>query len=84
MGFPDFPIPDRGKSYLPSREILEFLESYAANFKVKERIKFEHFVIRVRPVDNEWEVSFPFIADIQIEVINERNFRSDYCKGSSE
>ncbi|CAD7088006.1 unnamed protein product [Hermetia illucens] len=56
MGFPDFPIPDRGKSYLPSREILEFLESYAANFKVKERIKFEHFVIRVRPVDNEWEI----------------------------
>lgn len=57
MGYPDFPIPEQKKSYIPAEDMLAFLNLYAETFKVKERIKFEHYVIRVRPAkDDKWEV----------------------------
>lgn len=57
MGYPDFPIPDQQKSYIPQRDMLSFLELYAKKFDVYKHIKFEHYVIRVRPLDDKkWEV----------------------------
>lgn len=58
MGYPDFPIPDQKKSYIPQKDMLSFLELYAQKFNVYEHIKFEHYVIRVRPYGDEdqWEV----------------------------
>lgn len=57
MGYPDFPIPDQKKSYIPQRDMLSFLELYAQRFNVYERIKFQHYVIRVRPRDDKkWEI----------------------------
>lgn len=58
MGFPDFPIPcNRQESYISSVEFLNFLNSYAERFNLIEKIKFQHHVVRVRPLANErWEV----------------------------
>jgi dimethylaniline monooxygenase (N-oxide forming) len=57
MGYPDFDIPHQEKSYISAEDMLNFLNLYADHFKVRERIKFEHHVLRVRPLkDNSWEV----------------------------
>lgn len=39
MGYPDFPIPEREKSYLTQAEILDFLNQYADKFDLKKYIK---------------------------------------------
>lgn len=58
MGFPDFPIPEQDKSFIPSQDFLSFLNLYADNFQLNEVIKFLHQVIRVRPIEDvKWEVS---------------------------
>ena len=57
MGYPDFPYPPQEKSYLPAKDVLEYFNSYADTFNVRECIKFEHHVLRVRPMnDDKWEV----------------------------
>lgn len=56
MGYPDFPIPEQDKSYIPSGDMLAFLKLYAKEFHVNEVIKFRHEVIRVRPIDEQWEI----------------------------
>lgn len=57
MGYPDFPIPAQDKSYIPASDMLDFLEMYATEFHVKEQIRFQHYVIRVRPwAKSQWEV----------------------------
>ncbi|XP_046405917.1 flavin-containing monooxygenase FMO GS-OX5-like [Ischnura elegans] len=56
MGFPDYPIPEQEKSYLPAADILKFLENYAKDFKIYERIKFYHVVMKIEPVGGVWSV----------------------------
>lgn len=57
MGFPDFPIPPQRSSYIPSGDVLAFLELYANNFRVTERIRFQHHVVCVRPLaESKWKV----------------------------
>ena len=56
MGYPDFPIPDQERSYIPSGDMLAFLKLYAKEFNVDKVTKFRHQVIRVRPFDDQWEV----------------------------
>lgn len=57
MGYPDFPIPTQEKSYIPAEDMLAFLDLYSVQFHVKENIKFQHYVIRVRPKgETQWEV----------------------------
>lgn len=57
MGFPDFPFPNKGRSFVTNEEVLAFFESYAKQFNLRDVIKFRHCVIRVRPIEeNRWEV----------------------------
>lgn len=57
MGFPGFPIPPQHKSYISSKHFLEFLNIYATTFDIIKLVKFEHQVVRVRPLSDEsWEV----------------------------
>lgn len=58
MGYPDFPIPDQQRSYIPQKDMLTFLELYAQQFNVYDHVKFESYVIRVRPYGDEdqWEI----------------------------
>lgn len=57
MGYPDFPIPSQENSYIPSEDMLSFLQLYAKHFGIEKKIKFEHHVVRVRPHgESQWEV----------------------------
>lgn len=47
MGFPDFPIPESDKSYLPAKDMLAFLQSYADKHGVTELIKVNLFLTRL-------------------------------------
>lgn len=62
MGFPDFPIPESEKSYLPAKDMLAFLQSYADKHRVTELIKFNSHVQLVKPKEGPsgelWDVSF--------------------------
>ncbi len=57
MCYPDFPFTDQDASFLPSNEILEYLNSYADKFDIRKLINFEHHVVRVLPQrDGTWEI----------------------------
>ncbi|XP_070493552.1 senecionine N-oxygenase [Chironomus tepperi] len=57
MGYPDFPIPAQEKSYISSKDMLDFLNLYSDTFKIRKQILFEHHVLRVSPLNDEtWEV----------------------------
>lgn len=57
MASPDFLFPFEDRSYISSDKILKYLNLYADNFNLREKIKFEHHVLRVRPLlDDTWEV----------------------------
>lgn len=61
MGFPEYPFQNKGKSFVLHEEVLEFFESYASEFKLNDVIKFNHHVVRVRPVnESKWEVRQSF------------------------
>lgn len=57
MGYPDYPIETpNGRSFMTAEETLSYLHSYAENFKLQKYVKFEHHVLRVRPLlDKKWE-----------------------------
>ncbi|KAG5680248.1 hypothetical protein PVAND_009770 [Polypedilum vanderplanki] len=58
MHYPDFPFPEQEKSYITAEEVLRYYQSYADTFNLRKFIKFEHHVVRVRPLskNNAWEV----------------------------
>lgn len=57
MGFPAVPFPETGKSYISAEEVLQYYQNYADAFDLRKHIKFEHHVLRVRPlIDETWEV----------------------------
>ncbi|XP_047118134.1 flavin-containing monooxygenase FMO GS-OX5 isoform X1 [Schistocerca piceifrons] len=62
MGFPDFPIPHREESYLPAKDILQFLNDYADHFGLRKHIKFQHVVTLVNPRDVVWDVTVKNLA----------------------
>ncbi|XP_059051569.1 senecionine N-oxygenase isoform X2 [Achroia grisella] len=62
MGFPDFPVPESEKSYLPAKDMLAFLQLYADKHGVTPHIKFKHHVQQVMPKMGPkgelWEVTY--------------------------
>lgn len=59
MGFPGYDFPNKGRSFVPHEEVLQFFVSYAEHYNVVEKIKFEHNVVRVRPLgETQWEVGY--------------------------
>lgn len=70
MGYPDFPIPTQEKSYIPAEDMLAFLDLYATTFKVKECIRFQHYVIRLRPKDLcQWEIVVKDLPNDRVETL---------------
>ncbi|XP_041978260.1 senecionine N-oxygenase-like [Aricia agestis] len=83
MGFPDFPIPESDKSYLPAKDMLAFLQLYADKHDVTPHIKFRHHVqlIIPKPVPSGevWEVTY---KSLETGVLETREY--DYvfvCNG---
>ncbi|XP_013199540.1 senecionine N-oxygenase [Amyelois transitella] len=62
MGFPDFPVPESEKSYLPAKEMLAFLQLYSDKHGVTSHIKFNQHVQFVKPkagpTGELWDVSY--------------------------
>lgn len=56
MCYPDFPYPSLPSSYISSSDVLDYLNLYATQFDLYDKIKFERSVYRVRPVEDRWEV----------------------------
>ncbi|KAL9914495.1 flavin-containing monooxygenase 2 [Glossina fuscipes fuscipes] len=57
MGYLDFTYSKQSKeSFISSDEVLKFLNSYADHFHLRDHIKFQHKVLRIRPYKNKWEV----------------------------
>jgi len=57
MAFSDFPFEDYDKSYLTQKEVFKYFQSYADAYKLRLHIKFNHQVIRARPLINDkWEI----------------------------
>lgn len=71
MHYPDFPFPEQEISYLSAEEVLKYYQSYADSFNLKKYIKFEHHVVRVRPLLNEtWEVIVKDLKSNEYETVN--------------
>lgn len=60
MGYPNEPFPPNEKSFVSSDVILSYYESFADKYKLRDHIKFQCQVIRVRPTSQDymagWEV----------------------------
>jgi hypothetical protein len=58
MSYPDFPYSTTSSSsYISHTDVLNYLNAYAKTFKLYDRIKFEHSVVRIHPLSNDtWEV----------------------------
>lgn len=72
MGFPDFDIPEKinEKSYIPSNDMLKFLNLYAETFEVNKHIKYEHYVIRIRPIEeSKWEIIVKDLPNDRLETV---------------
>jgi dimethylaniline monooxygenase (N-oxide forming) len=71
MGYPDFPIPPQDKSYIPAEDFLAFLNSYADEFQVRDKIRFEQRVVNCRPLrDDSWEVCVRDLRSGSYETLN--------------
>ena len=70
MGFPDFLYPDTiEESFVSSSEVLKFLNAYADHFDLKKHIKFRHYILRVRPRNDQWEVMVVNLENETDEVV---------------
>ncbi|XP_050684351.1 senecionine N-oxygenase-like isoform X2 [Leptidea sinapis] len=62
MGFPDFPIPESEKSYLPAKDMLAFLQLYADTHNVTQHIQFNQHVQLIKPkcgaTQELWDVTY--------------------------
>ncbi|XP_055532493.1 senecionine N-oxygenase-like [Wyeomyia smithii] len=69
MGFPDFPILGQKESYIPSEDILKFLQLYADKFDVTRHVRFEHHVMLVEPSDGprKWKVQVENLPKNSVE-----------------
>lgn len=57
MGYPDLPFIDREDSYITSKDVLNYYNWYAKKFDLMKYIRFEHNILRVRPMPSKiWEV----------------------------
>lgn len=80
MGYPDFPIPDQEKSYISAQDMLAFLNLYTKAFNVTQHIKFQHYVVRVRPIgdDDKWEVRLILYFGFIVKIKHKFNLPSYY------
>lgn len=57
MGYPTVPFHKQDQSYVTSEAVCQYFRMYADIFTLDKCIKFEHNVLRVRPLqDQDWEV----------------------------
>lgn len=50
MGYPSVPFPERSRSYICAEEVLKYYRLYAREFNLRQYIKFEYNIVKVRPL----------------------------------
>jgi dimethylaniline monooxygenase (N-oxide forming) len=69
MSFPDLLFPRNELSFVPAEDVNQYLNLYADRFMLRQRVKLEHQVVRVRPLlDNTWEVMVKNLAQDSLNV----------------
>ncbi|XP_072026348.1 uncharacterized protein [Amphiura filiformis] len=67
MAFPDFPFDSSLPSFVTHKDVLDYLDQYAAQFNLLQYIKFKTVVECVKPVTNGettlWEVTVRGVTD---------------------
>lgn len=57
MCYPNEPFDENRESFVSADVVLNYYQKFADKYNLREFIKFEHQVLRVRPLaDNSWEV----------------------------
>jgi cation diffusion facilitator CzcD-associated flavoprotein CzcO len=56
MAFKSFPMPDHYPDYPDHFQMAAYFDDFADHFGLREKISFRTEVLRVEPVDGEWEV----------------------------
>lgn len=56
MCYPNEPFPENKNSFVSAEVILKYYESFADKYNLRDKIKFEHHVVRVLPSADKWEV----------------------------
>ncbi|RFU21951.1 flavin-containing monooxygenase [Geodermatophilus marinus] len=57
LAYPDFPVPREWPAYLRARQVLEYLERYAAEFGVADALQTSTEVTSVEPAGSRWSVT---------------------------
>jgi cation diffusion facilitator CzcD-associated flavoprotein CzcO len=57
LAFPDFPVPRGWPAYMRARQVLEYLQRYAAEFGVADRVQTATEVTAVEQVGDRWRVT---------------------------
>lgn len=57
FAFSDHPVPKHWPAYLHHTQVLEYLESYAERFGLRERFTYRTEVVSVEPVGHVWDVT---------------------------
>jgi cation diffusion facilitator CzcD-associated flavoprotein CzcO len=57
MAYKTYPMPDDYPDYPNHFQIARYFDAYVDHFALRERIRFRTEVLRVEPVDGEWEVT---------------------------
>jgi cation diffusion facilitator CzcD-associated flavoprotein CzcO len=59
MQFSDYPMPAQWPAYCHHSQVLEYLESYAAHFRLKPKVTFRTRVVAVAPgeIEGHWNVT---------------------------
>ncbi|KAL0267688.1 UNVERIFIED_CONTAM: hypothetical protein PYX00_009883 [Menopon gallinae] len=66
MGYPDYPIlKPADRSYIPSADILKFLNEFTDSFDIRRHIKFRHWVKRVTQEGKKWIVETDDVVNKQ-------------------
>ncbi|KAF5305425.1 hypothetical protein FQR65_LT18689 [Abscondita terminalis] len=81
MTFLDFPYPEQmNKSYIPQEQVLNYFNSYAKTFNLKQYIKFHKRVTEVKPQpDDKWVVT---VRDAKTKIEESENFDAVFiCSG---
>lgn len=69
MCYPNEPFREQKESFVSSNEVLLYYQSYAEKYNLHKFIKFEHCVIRVRPLSNNtWEVIVKNLRENKFEI----------------
>lgn len=56
--YPEYPMPADYPNFPSYRQMLAYLENYAAHFNLKENIQFNSEILSIEPEEDKWRIRF--------------------------